>query len=77
MNRPSLPYLFCAIFLLLQLGHAAEHGPVVAPLHLVSRQESASLIVFNDTWHVLGPFQIGTRGTSLTVVTRKHHANII
>ncbi|KAI4621817.1 hypothetical protein J4E80_004190 [Alternaria sp. BMP 0032] len=61
MNRPSLPYLFCAIFLLLQLGHAAEHGPVVAPLHLVSRQESASLIIFNDTWHVLGPFQIGTR----------------
>jgi hypothetical protein len=66
MNRPSLFYI---VLFLLQLGHATEHGPLMAPL--VSRQESASLFSFNDTWHVLGPFQIGTRGTSLIVFTRR------
>ncbi|KAG9195361.1 hypothetical protein G6011_00482 [Alternaria panax] len=59
MSWPSLPSLFCSFLFLLQLGHASELGPFVAPL--ASRQENASLFAFNDTWHVLGPFQIGTR----------------
>ncbi|EOA88541.1 uncharacterized protein SETTUDRAFT_149188 [Exserohilum turcica Et28A] len=32
---------------------------------LATRAHEAPLFSFNSTWHVLGPFQIGTRGTSM------------
>jgi poly(3-hydroxybutyrate) depolymerase len=62
LSRTSLPFLICS-FLFLQLCHASGYAPLMAPL--ASRKPETSLFSFNDTWQVLGPFQIGTRGASL------------
>jgi hypothetical protein len=65
LSRMLLPLLACP-FLFLQLCHASGYGPLMASL--ASRKPSTSLFSFNDTWQVLGPFQIGTRGASSILV---------
>jgi hypothetical protein len=59
----SLSLLFCFCALLLPGQSSAQYGPLMAPL--AEEAHASSLFSFNSTWHVLGPFQIGTRGMSM------------
>jgi hypothetical protein len=45
---------------------SAQYPPLMAPL--VDSTRDASLFSYKSSWQVLGPFQIGTRGT-LTIHT--------
>jgi hypothetical protein len=53
--------LWCCLCMLPQICRAAgRYGALMAPL--ANHERDPSLLSFNSTWHVLGPFQIGTRG---------------
>jgi hypothetical protein len=51
---------FCICVLPQICGASGQYGALMAPL--ANREREPSLFSFNSTWHVLGPFQIGTRG---------------
>jgi hypothetical protein len=49
----------------------ALHNTVYSPLMAAppaNEPRASSLFSFGSTWHVLGPFQIGTRGMSMSTI---------
>lgn len=59
----------------LSLGHAVRHSPsMVSQVPLPSRsQQQRPLLDFSATWHILGPFQIGTREAPWGADPFTHH----
>jgi len=69
-TTPTVVFVLC---LLASFCDASDHGRVMIPLG--HRQDDAPL-TFANSWEVLGPFQIGTRGMpSDRLLTRHREAD--